>query len=40
MPKALEINPDERKARFGMGYCLNSKQKNNEAIPHLKKAID
>lgn len=37
--KALEINPDERKANYGVGYCLNSLAKYNEAIPYLKKAI-
>lgn len=37
--KALDINPNERKANFGMGYCLNSKGKYSEAIPYLKKAI-
>jgi tetratricopeptide (TPR) repeat protein len=38
--KALIAKTDERKACFGMGYCLNSKQKYPEAIPYLKKAIE
>jgi tetratricopeptide (TPR) repeat protein len=38
--KALDINPSERKACFGMGYCLNSQQKYTEAIPYLKTAIE
>lgn len=37
--KALGVKTDERKACFGMGYCLNSKQRSSEAIPYLKKAI-
>ncbi|MBL7743962.1 MAG: tetratricopeptide repeat protein [Chitinophagaceae bacterium] len=38
--KSLTINPAERKANFGMGYCLNSTGKYNEAITYLKKAIE
>ena len=38
--KTLAINDKERKANFGMGYCLNSKGKYSEAIPYLKKAIE
>jgi Tfp pilus assembly protein PilF len=38
--KTLAINSSERKANFGMGYCLNSTSRYNEAIPHLKKAIE
>jgi tetratricopeptide (TPR) repeat protein len=38
--KALEINPKERKANFGMGYCLNNTGKYEEAIPYLKTAIE
>jgi tetratricopeptide (TPR) repeat protein len=37
--KALVVKTDERKACFGMGYCLNSKDKYSEAIPYLQKAI-
>lgn len=37
--KALAINPNERKACFGMGYCLNSQGKYEDAISYLKKAI-
>lgn len=37
--KTLAMNPNERKANFGMGYCLNNTSKFSEAIPHLKKAI-
>lgn len=38
--KSLDIKPGERKALFGMGYCLNTQGKYNEAIIHLKKAIE
>jgi tetratricopeptide (TPR) repeat protein len=38
--KTLAINPKERKGNFGMGYCLNSTQRFNEAIPYLKTAIE
>jgi tetratricopeptide (TPR) repeat protein len=38
--KALSAKPDERKACFGMGYCLNSKKGYAEAIPYLEKAIE
>lgn len=38
--KALDVKTDERKACFGMGYCLNSKERYGEAIPYLKKAIE
>lgn len=38
--KTLAINSTERKACFGMGYCLNSQQKYNEAIPYLRTAIE
>lgn len=38
--KTLELNPKERKACFGMGYCLNSQKKYSEAIPYLKTAIE
>lgn len=38
--KALEQNPTERKACFGMGYCLNSKERFSEAINYLKTAIE
>lgn len=38
--KSLGIKPRERKASFGMGYCLNSKQKYAEAIDYLKTAIE
>ncbi|MGC4102782.1 tetratricopeptide repeat protein [Ferruginibacter sp.] len=37
--KALAINSNERKANFGMGYCLNSKAKYYDAITYLKKSI-
>jgi tetratricopeptide (TPR) repeat protein len=37
--KTLAINPDERKANFGVGYCLNSLTNYAEAIPYLQKAI-
>jgi tetratricopeptide (TPR) repeat protein len=37
--KSLEININERKANYGMGYCLNSKNKYAEALPYLRKAI-
>lgn len=38
--KTLALKADERKACFGLGYCLNSKEKFDEAIPYLKKAIE
>jgi protein O-GlcNAc transferase len=38
--KSLNLVTDERKACFGMGYCLNSKGKYSEAIAYLKKAIE
>lgn len=37
--KALNVKTDERKACFGMGYCLNSKGRYDEAIAYLQKAI-
>jgi tetratricopeptide (TPR) repeat protein len=37
--KTLAINPNERKANFGMGYCLNSIKKYADAVPYLEKAI-
>ncbi len=37
--KALEVTANERKANFGIGYCLNSLNRHNEAIPYLRKAI-
>jgi tetratricopeptide (TPR) repeat protein len=37
--KTLTINVNERKANFGMGYCLNSGGKYSEAVPYLQKAI-
>jgi tetratricopeptide (TPR) repeat protein len=37
--KTLQINSTERKACFGMGYCLNSKSRYSEAIPYLETAI-
>jgi tetratricopeptide (TPR) repeat protein len=38
--KALEKKKNERKANFGIGYCLNSLGRYDEAIPYLKSAID
>lgn len=38
--KALSVKTDERKACFGMGYCLNSKGRYSEALSYLKKAIE
>lgn len=38
--KSLSVKTDERKACFGMGYCLNSKGRYSEAIPYLQKAIE
>jgi tetratricopeptide (TPR) repeat protein len=37
--KSLAINPDERKANFGIGYCLNSLTNYSEAVTYLQKAI-
>jgi tetratricopeptide (TPR) repeat protein len=38
--KALAIKPNERKANYGIGYCLNSQQKYAEAVPYILKAIE
>ncbi len=38
--KALAIKPTERKANYGIGYCLNSQQKYAEAVPYIIKAIE
>lgn len=38
--KTLSFNATERKANFGMGYCLNSLQKYAEAIPYLQQAVN
>ncbi|MFN8291087.1 MAG: tetratricopeptide repeat protein [Chitinophagaceae bacterium] len=38
--KTLALNAKERKACYGMGYCLNSQQKYSEAIPYLRTAIE
>ena len=37
--KTLALNPNERKANFGMGYCNNSLNNYPEAIAYLQKAI-
>ncbi|HNP54270.1 MAG TPA: tetratricopeptide repeat protein, partial [Ferruginibacter sp.] len=37
--KTLAINSKERKANYGMGYCLNSQSKSADAIPYLKQAL-
>lgn len=37
--KTLQLNSNERKGNYGMGYCLNAKGKYSEAIPYLRKAI-
>lgn len=37
--KSLALNPKERKANYGMGYCLNTQRKHAEAIPYLEQAI-
>ena len=38
--KSLTINPNERKANYGLGYCSNSLGKYTDAITYLKKAIE
>ncbi|HLG38343.1 MAG TPA: tetratricopeptide repeat protein, partial [Chitinophagaceae bacterium] len=38
--KTLGINSKERKACFGMGYCLNSQARYIEAMNYLKTAIE
>lgn len=38
--KSLEIKAKERKACFGIGYCLNSSGKYFEAISYLKTAVE
>lgn len=37
--KTLALNENERKANFGMGYCLNSKKLYTDAITYLRRAI-
>lgn len=37
--KTLAVKTDERKACFGMGYCLNNKGLYGEAVTYLQKAI-
>lgn len=37
--KTLAINSKERKANYGIGYCLNSQSKSADAIPYLKQAL-
>ena len=37
--KTLELNENERKGNFGMGYCLNAKGLYAEAITYLRRAI-
>lgn len=37
---ALKVKPNERKACFGMGYCLNSKGQYRDAIPYLRTALE
>lgn len=38
--KSLAVKPYERKACFGMAYCLNTKGNYSDAIPYLQKAIE
>ena len=37
--KTLTVKSDERKACFGMGYCLNTKGRYSEAVSYLQKAV-
>lgn len=37
--KTLQLNSNERKGNFGMGYCLNAQGKYTEAIPYFRRAI-
>lgn len=37
--QALSVKADERKALFGIGYCLNATGKYTDAIPFFKRAI-
>jgi tetratricopeptide (TPR) repeat protein len=37
--KTLDVKTNERKACYGIGYCLNSTGKYAEAIPYLKTAV-
>ena len=37
--KTLAMNPNERKANFGMGYCSNSLKNYSAAVTYLQKAI-
>lgn len=38
--KTLTVKARERKAHFGIGFCLNSQQRYAEAIPHFVTAIE
>ncbi len=38
--KSLQLNPTERKACYGMGYCFNTKEQFADAIGYLKTAIE
>lgn len=38
--KALNVKTNERKACFGMGYCLNAKGQYSDAISYLETAIN
>lgn len=37
--KAMAIDSKERKANFGIGYCMNARQRYAEAIPYLRQAV-
>ena len=38
--KALAINPQNKKSNYLIGWCYNDKEKYNDAVPYLKKAIE
>jgi len=38
--KSLDVKPKERKACYGIAYCLNSTGKYKDAIPYLRTAIE
>ena len=38
--KTLNLNPENKKANYSIGWCYNNKNKYNDAVPYLKKAIE
>lgn len=38
--RTLAIKPDNKKANYSIGWCYNDKEKYNDAVPYLKKALE